>query len=119
MDALCTTLACVDMNCENSETPKNDPEIHGTSPAADFLTATEDYILYTSTPPSLAPPPLVATLHIVCRQHAGLPGSLHRAVHPAFVDGLSVDDDVAVPERDLVVVLGCVVVQRPVNTHGG
>lgn len=61
-------------------------------------------------------PPLVATLHVICRQHAGLAGSLHGAVHPALVDGLSVDDDIAVPERDLVVVLSCVVIQRPVNT---
>ncbi len=64
--------------------------------------------------PSL--PPLVATFHIICRQHAGLAGSLHGAIHPALVDGLSVDDDVAVPERNLVMVLSCVVVQCPINT---
>ena len=60
--------------------------------------------------------PLVATLHVIGRQHAGLAGPLHGAVHPALVDGLSVDDDVAVPERDLVVVLSCVVIERPVNS---
>lgn len=60
--------------------------------------------------------PLVATLHIVCRQHPGLAGSLHGAVHPAFIDVLSVDDDVAIPEGHLIMVLSCVVVQRPVDT---
>lgn len=59
------------------------------------------------------PPPLVAALHIVGGQHARLAGALHGAVHPALVDGLSVDDDVSVPEGNLVVVLGRVVVQRP------
>lgn len=59
--------------------------------------------------------PLVAKLHVICRQHAGLSRSLHSAVHPAFIDGLSVDDDVTVTERDLVVVLGHVVVQGPVD----
>lgn len=62
---------------------------------------------------------LVTTLHIVCGQHAGLSGPLHSAVHPALIDGLSVDDDVPIPERDLVVVLSRIVVQRPVNTRGG
>lgn len=60
--------------------------------------------------------PLVATLHVIRWQHAGLAGALHGAVHPALVNGLSVDDDIAVPEGDLVVVLGRVVVQCPVNT---
>lgn len=57
----------------------------------------------------------VAALHVVGRQHPGLPGSLHSAVHPALIDGLSVDDDIAVPEGHLVVVLSCVVVERSVN----
>lgn len=92
----------------------NDPEIQRTSPAADSPTAMEDYILYISVAPST--PLLVATLHVVRRQHARLAGSLHGAVHPAFVDWLSVDDDITVPERNLVMVLGCVVVQRSVNT---
>ncbi|KAG7231371.1 hypothetical protein INR49_012211, partial [Caranx melampygus] len=55
----------------------------------------------------------LATLHIVCWQHARLAGPLHGAIHPALIDGLSVNDDVAVPERHLVVVLSCVVIERP------
>lgn len=58
---------------------------------------------------------LVATLHIVCREHARLAGPLHGAVHPALIDGLSIDDDISVAEGNLVVVLRCVVVQRPVD----
>lgn len=70
-------------------------------------------LLLHPTPPP--PPPLVATLHVICGQHAGLAGPLHGAVHPALVDGLSVDDDVTVTEGDLVVVLRRVVVQRPID----
>ena len=49
-------------------------------------------------------------LHVVGGQHAGLAGALHGAVHPALVDGLHVDDDVAVLEGHLVVVRRAVVV---------
>lgn len=78
--------------------------------------------------PHLAPHPLVAALHIVGGQHAGLAGALHSAVHPALVNRLGVYDDIAIPEGDLVMVLGRIVVQCPVdslratqnthNTHG-
>lgn len=54
-------------------------------------------------------------LDVVGRQHAGLAGALHCAVHPALVDGLHVDDDVAVLEGDLVAVGGRVVVH---GAHG-
>lgn len=90
-----------------------------TSPPVGLMTARVDFLVLILSPLSPSPssiPPLVATLHIICRQHAGLPGPLHGAVHPAFVDVLSVDDDVAIPEGNLVVVLSCVVVQGPVNT---
>lgn len=60
--------------------------------------------------------PLVAAFHVIGRQHARLAGSLDSAVHPALIDGLGVDDDITIPERDLVVVLSCVVIQRPVHT---
>lgn len=53
--------------------------------------------------------------HVVGGQHARLAGALHGAVHPAFVDGLHVDDDVAVLEGDLVGVGGGVVVH---GAHG-
>lgn len=55
------------------------------------------------------------SLHVVGGQHAGLAGALHGAVHPALVDGLHVDDDVAVLEGNLVVVGGTIVVQ---GAHG-
>lgn len=95
--------------------------MQSTSLTADFLTVRVDFILDMLPLPGvlfLTPsflPPLVAALHVVRRQHAGLAGPLHSAVHPALVDGLSVDDDIAIPERDLVVVLSRVVVQRPVD----
>lgn len=59
---------------------------------------------------------LVATFHVVGRQHSRLPCPLHGAVHPALIDCLSVDDDVTVPKGDLIVVLGGVVIQCSVNT---
>lgn len=52
--------------------------------------------------------------HVVGGQHAGLAGALHGAVHPALVDGLHVDDDVAVFERHLVAVCRHVVIH---GTH--
>lgn len=70
-------------------------------------------------PPQKTFAPLVVTLHIIGWQHARLAGSLHGAVHPALVDRLSVDDDVAVTERNLVMVLSCVVVQRPIDALQG
>lgn len=66
-------------------------------------------------PPPQTSAPLVATLHIVCWEHARLAGPLHGAVHPALIDGLSIDDDITVAEGNLVVVLRCVVVQCPVD----
>lgn len=77
------------------------------SPAADLH-------LHSSIPASSSAP-LVATLHVIGRQHARLAGPLDGAVHPALVDWLSVDDHVAVAEGNLVVVLRCVVVQRPID----
>ena len=55
---------------------------------------------------------LVDALDVVGREHAVLAGALHDAGHPALVDGLAVDDDVAVEEAHLVVVPGNVVVHR-------
>lgn len=66
-------------------------------------------------PPQKISVPLVATLHVICRQHARLAGPLHGAVHPALIDRLSVDDDITVTEGNLVVVLRRVVVQRPID----
>ena len=63
--------------------------------------------------------PLVEALHVVGGEHAWFAGPLHGAVHPALVDGLSVDDDVTVAEGHLVVVLRWVVVQRPVHSLNG
>lgn len=65
--------------------------------------------------PPPPPPPLVATLHVISGQHARLAGPLHGSVHPAFIDGLSVDNDITVAEGDFVVVLRCVVVQCPID----
>ena len=42
---------------------------------------------------------------------------MHRSRHPAFVDERCVDDDVPVPEADLVAVLALVVVHRLVAAH--
>lgn len=53
--------------------------------------------------------------NVVGWQHAGLAGTLNSTIHPAFVDGLHVDDDVAVLEGHLVTV-GCGVVIH--GTHG-
>ena len=63
--------------------------------------------------------PLVEALHVVGREHAWFAGPLNGAVHPALIDGLSVDDDITVAEGHLVVVLRCVVVERPVNSLNG
>ena len=58
----------------------------------------------------------VHLLDVVCRQHSVLARPVHRAGHPAFVDVDAVDDDVAVVERNLVGVLGLVVVDGAVAT---
>lgn len=47
--------------------------------------------------------------NVVGWQHAGLAGALHGAVHPPLVDGLHVNDDIAILEGHLVVV-GCAVI---------
>lgn len=52
--------------------------------------------------------------NVVGWQHAGLAGALHGTVHPALVDGLHVDDDIAVLEGHLVAVGSGVVVH---GTH--
>ena len=56
-------------------------------------------------------------LHIVGWQHAGLSCPVHRACHPALVYERRIDDDVAVPEADLVAVLALVVVHGLVAAH--
>lgn len=56
-------------------------------------------------------------LHIVSRQHAGLSCPVHGARHPALVDERSIDDDVTVPEADLVAVLTLIVVHGLVAAH--
>ena len=42
---------------------------------------------------------------------------MHRSRHPALIDERCVDDDVPVPEADLVTVLALVVVHRLVAAH--
>ena len=59
----------------------------------------------------------VHRLHIVRRQHSRLSRSVHCSRHPALVDERCVDDDVPVPEADLVAVLALVVVHRLVAAH--
>ena len=67
---------------------------------------------------SFLPNPLeIDGLHVVGRQHARLPGPVHRPRHPALVDEGGVDDDVSVPEADLVAVLALVVVHGLVAAH--
>lgn len=57
----------------------------------------------------------VQTLHVVCGKHAGLSGPLDGAEHPSLIDGLRVNDHVAVTEGHLVVILSGVIVQRPIH----
>lgn len=58
---------------------------------------------------------LINELDVIGREHPCFPSSLHGTVHPAVVDGLHVDDVVAVPEGDLVFVLGAVIVHGSVG----
>lgn len=53
-------------------------------------------------------------LHVVGRQHARVPGALHRAVHPAVIDLLHVHDGVPVLEGHLILVGSAVVVHGAV-----
>lgn len=53
--------------------------------------------------------------NVVGGEHAGLASALHRAVHPALVDGLHVHDDVAVLEGHLIGVGSGIVIH---GTHG-
>lgn len=53
-------------------------------------------------------------LHIVRWQHPSLSSALHGAVHPAFIDGLNVDDDIPVFEGHLVIVRSGIVIH---GTH--
>ena len=64
------------------------------------------------------PDPLeIDGLHVVGGEHARLSRPVHRPGHPALVDEGGVDDDVSVPEADLVAVLALVVVHGLVAAH--
>lgn len=52
---------------------------------------------------------------VVCRQHSGEAGPLDASGHPAGVDRVDLDDEVALGEAHLVTVLGLVVVDRTVD----
>lgn len=54
---------------------------------------------------------------VVCRQHSGEAGPLDASGHPAGVDGVDLDDEVALGEANLVTVLGLVVVDGTVDAH--
>lgn len=54
-------------------------------------------------------------LHIVGGQHAGLAGPLHPTGHPAGIDRLHLEDDIALAEAHLVDVLRLVVVDGPID----
>lgn len=58
---------------------------------------------------------LINKLNVIGWEHPCFPSSLHRAIHPAVVDGLYVDDVVAVPEGDLIFVLGTVIIHGSVG----
>lgn len=53
---------------------------------------------------------------VVCRQHSGEAGPLDASGHPAGVDRVDLDDEVALGEAHLVTVLGLVVVDRTVDS---
>lgn len=54
-------------------------------------------------------------LHIVGGQHAGLAGPLHPTGHPARIDRLHLEDDIALAEANLVDVLRLIVVDGPID----
>lgn len=54
---------------------------------------------------------------VVCRQHSGEAGPLDASGHPAGVDRVDLDDEVALGEAHLVTVLGLVVVDCTVDAH--
>lgn len=47
---------------------------------------------------------------VVGRQHAGLSGTLHGAVHPTLIDGLHIYDDITILEGHLIIVSSGIVV---------
>ena len=59
---------------------------------------------------------LIDWFDVVGRYHSGAAGAENRSRHPTFVDGLAIDDDVAVAEGDFVIVVGVVVVHGPERT---
>ena len=56
-------------------------------------------------------------LDIICRKHSVISGSMNRAGHPTFINRGAIDNDVSIVERDLVRVLGLVVVDGSVAAN--
>lgn len=54
-------------------------------------------------------------LHVVGRQHALLAGTLHAAIHPAFINLLHVYDHISVHKGNFILIGGRVVVYCPVS----
>lgn len=54
------------------------------------------------------------SLHVVGWQHACLASSLHGPIHPAFINGLHIDNGVTIFEGNLISVSCCVVIHSPV-----